>query len=334
MEIQNPIIKQLKEVVKPRDANFRQKLYVFLVCLLISVSIWLLIMLSKESVTTLEYPVKFVNMPADMVLKNKPDSTLQFRISSGGFELMTLRYLNRRRPVTVDLSNLTVEKKGDQYLGRYETTQLRSLIFKRFNFSEELISISPEFIYFRFDPLASKKVPVVQDLNIEFEKSYRLSDSIKFTPDSVKIAGPKDLLADCKEVYAVNENPLTGVKADMVINCRLQTPEKIEKIQVIPAMAQADIVVEKYTEATIQVPVSQQIGNVRIKTFPASVQITYLVGLENYERINPGMFTVIPDTTETNRTDATAKIRVAESPSFINISRIEPEVIEYLVIKQ
>ena len=67
------------------DVFKKNKLYVFLVCLAISIFIWLLIVLSKNNIETIDYPITYSKPPDNLVLTNVPDSLLSFRLSSSGF---------------------------------------------------------------------------------------------------------------------------------------------------------------------------------------------------------------------------------------------------------
>jgi len=332
MKTDTGFIRQIRNAIKPNDENFRQKLYVFLVCLLISVIIWFLIMLSNEAVTSLEYPVTFKNLPGDMVLVNKPDSILTFRIASGGFELITLKYLTRKPPVEVDLSHLDIQKSGDQFVARYPTSDLSDMIFRRFSFSRELVSISPENIYFRFEPLDARWVHIQPKINIEYEKSYGQSDSLRIKPDSVKLVGPKEDLAKISKVLAVND-PVKNVDASITIKCDLKLPGMVKNVQIIPDKAEIYIPVEKFTESTIEVPLTVLPSDVKVKTFPATIKILYLVSLKDYQRIDPGMFKAVINLGDSPDKGAKARVKITAFPSFVKINRVEPEEVEYLVIQ-
>ncbi len=332
MHFESGYIRQIIKNIRLNDANFRHKLYVFLICLLISIVIWFLIMLSNEAVTSLEYPVTFKNFPADMVLVNKPDSVLTFRIASGGFELITLKYLTRKKPVEIDLSNLNIEKSGDQYIARYPTSQLSELIFNRFNFSEELISISPENIFFRFEPLDFKNVPVVPHLNIEYEKTYQQSDSLIVTPVSVKIAGPGEYINKISKVYAVNE-AATGINESVTLQCKLELPQSFPKVEILPNEAEVFVPVEKFTESSIEIPLVIIPDSLKVKVFPSNVRITYLVGLKDFQRIDKGLFRAVIDLNQSSSSESKARVKIEEAPSYAKIIRVEPEEVEYLVIK-
>jgi hypothetical protein len=167
----------IRKIRDSGDINTRQQLYVFLICLLISIFIWFLIVLSKETYTTIDYPIVFENSPENLVLVNNPDSILSVRFSSGGFELFTLKYLTRKHPIRIDLNKLELAKEGSNFTSIFSTSKISRDIIGKLKISQEYVSISPANIYFRFEALTGKMVKVLPKLKLDFARQYQLSDS-------------------------------------------------------------------------------------------------------------------------------------------------------------
>lgn len=330
MKYETNIIGQLKKVIRPHDERFRYKFYVFLVCLAISIFLWFLIALSSESTSTLVYPIVYKNMPEKLLLANKPDSVLTVRVASGGFEMITLKYLTRRNPVEIDLSDLDLESRGNQLIGDYSTSGITQRLIDRYNFTEELVSVSPNQILFKFENLAGKTVPVVPDLSLSFQGLYRLRDSIVVVPDSVLVTGAKELL-DQIDFVKTAKKELKNINGPVKVMADIQIPKNIDRIDVRPSQVELTLNAEKFTEAKIEIEVSAQYGEYRVKTFPKQVVITYLVPLKDYNRIKPDMFIAgvsIPD----DQTVSRVPVEIIKQPSFTEIIKIEPAQVEYFVI--
>lgn len=333
MNLEARVERLFKRFGRLKDDKARNKLYVFLICLLISIFIWFLIALSNESVTALVYPVKFKNAPADMVLVNTPDSVLTFRISSGGFELLTLKYLSRKKPIEIDLANLVMENQDGYFTANYNIATLSAEILRSYSFKEELVSISPEILYFRFEPLAGKMVPVISDLNLVFDKQFRLTDSIVFSPQEVKIIGPKHIIENID--YIRTENKLfSEISGPLSARCGLVKPIQNEQLVVIPDHVDFLLNAEKYTESVISLPVFSESENINVKTFPDRVQVTYLVSLDNFNRVEADMFKAVIEVPENTDKPSRLKVELINKPSFIQVTRIDPSDVEYLVLKK
>lgn len=333
MKLESNFSKLLRGSGYPGRKKIRNELYIFSICLVISIFIWFLIALSKEVYTTLEYPVKFVHTPADMVLVNEPDSILSFRISSGGFELFTLQYLSAKNPIEIDLRNISLEKQDGFYTGIFNTSRLSDDIRKQYRFSEELVSISPENLYFRFEPLTGKMVPVVSGLKLEFQKQFRLSDSITFTPAEVKVIGPRNLIDKITRVET-EAKPVSGIEGSVSGTCMLKKPVENEQLALLPDQVAFAINAERYTESTLLVPVLPANKNQIVKIFPEKVNVTFLVSLSNFKRINPDLFHAVIEVPESDEIKVKAPVRLANVPGFIEVTKIDPPEVDFLVIQK
>lgn len=322
----------IKKIRDPGNINTRQQLYVFFICLLISIFIWFLIVLSKESYTSIDYPIVFENCPENLILANKPDSVLSFRVASGGFELFTLKYLTRQRPIIINLNELDLVKEGNNYTTTYSTSKIAKEIINKINISQEFVSITPANITFRFESLFGKMVKVIPKLKLDFAQQYQLSDSLKVKPDSVMVIGPENVLEQISYVETIEQEVLQLEQSQTILTS-VQVPENLNSIKVLPKKVEITISVEKYTESTIKIPISNTSNKYKIKTYPDFVVVTYLVTLENFKRVNEDMFSAAIDFQE-NSNSKRLKVKLVHQPSFVKITKIDPEEVEYLLLKQ
>lgn len=322
----------INKIRDPGNINTREQFYIFLVCLFISISIWFLIVLSKETYTTIDYSIVFENNPENLVLVNKPDSVLSFRVASGGFELFTLKYLSRQRPIRIDLNTLELTKEGNIYSSIYSTSKISKDIISKLNISQEYISISPANIYFRFEALYGKMVKVIPKLKLDFAKQYQLSDSLIINPDSVLVVGPEKLLEGINYIETI-EQEFNQIDRSQTIQTTLFVPDSMSGIKILPKEVEVSLSVEKYTESTIKIPIVNSVKNYKIKTYPDFVVVTYLVTLENFNRVNKEMFTASVEVIEKD-TSNHLKVSILHKPSFVRITKIEPQEVEYLLLKQ
>jgi len=310
----------------------KNRLIVFIICLGISVLIWFLIVLSKESFTTIDYPVIFENNPGNYVLSGPQDSILSFTISSGGVALLTMKYMSSRIPIKIDLANVKVRKDGDYFRASIPASDYSGTIIKRLNLSEEHVSVSPEFINLRFEAMTGKKVKIIPKLSLGFEKQFRLADSLKTVPDSVNILGQKNLIDNIQFIESI-EKEVSHIDKPQIIKVRLAIPEGLHNIKLVPDVAEVHIQAEEFTESTIEIPVISPNAELKIKTFPEVVKVTYNVGLKNFSRVSKDMF-LAQVSYSVGDSSAKLKVNIVRSPSFISVVRIEPEDVEFLVLKQ
>ena len=327
----NELIRSAKE---PKDEHFRSRIYVFLVCLAISVFLWFLIGLSKNYYETVEYPIEYENTPNGLVLANKPDSILSFRVTSGGFELVILKYLTRKRPIVIDLRDLKLRKVDNtRFTAVLNTSDFSGGILNRLNLSEKMVSVSPETIEINFESLAKKKVKVIPELTLGFEKMYQLVDSIRISPDSVEVAGSMDVINQINSISTVKKD-IPNINKDMSLKVPLDKSALSPGATLYPEKVNIDIIVEKYTEASITIPISVvENDTMKIKTFPENVELTYLVSLKNFSRVDADMFLVGIDFSDRS-IPGKLNVTVINAPTFVKITKVDPEKVEYLMFKK
>jgi hypothetical protein len=326
-------IEFIKKVVTPKDEKFRNQLYIFLICFGISFFIWILIKTSKEYYSNVEYPLVYTNIPEDKLLTNCHDSTLILRIKSKGFRLFSIKYLKKHRAICINLSKANLRKSRYENTTYVLTSPLKKDIENKLYLTDELISILPDTLNFNIEEIVNNKIPIRPDISITYKKQYMLYDPIKLNPDSIIVSGSQETIDTIKfirtskiELLNLNENksfPLKIIKPIISPNIKYSA----DTINVF-------IPVEKYTEATIEILISVlNNDSINIITFPKKAQLTYLVALKDYKRIDSEMFSVGINYNENIKNNKALKLKVSKQPDFIRITKIKPEKVEYIILK-
>jgi hypothetical protein len=180
--------------------------------------------------------------------------------------------------------------------------------------------------------MVHKKVPVKLDLTLNFEKQYLLYDSIKYFPDSVIVSGSPQTL-DTLRYVTTTKKEFEKLKESQSFSLGF-TKSKNIKYTVHPEMVKVNFSVEKYTDGTIEVPVSIGNSGVNLKLFPDKVNVTYLVAMKDYKSITPDMFSATVNAVKLQEhKDNKLKVEISKVPSFLKITRVEPEKVEYIIVK-
>jgi hypothetical protein len=292
---------------------------------------WFMIILSRESVSSLEYPVKLLNVPEGMALLNKPDSIVTFRISKGGLEMFVLKYFSRRKPLEIDLSTIDLKPQNQSFVGSLPTALLVSSLPGRYMLSEELISISPTVISFRFELLSWKMVPVVPNVTVTFQKSFKQTGVIRAVPDSVKLVAPQGVLDHIwhAETVPVSLREISG-EVRLEADVSALVTEGNMNVTAYPSKVELIIPTEKFTEITIELPVESEFSDIGLKAFPDRVEVTFWVALSDYGRISDGMFKAVADISESPDKNR-APVKLVSVPSFVEVIKTEPREVEFLL---
>lgn len=310
-------------------------MYVFLVCLLVSMIIWLLIKLSGEFFSDITYPVTFRATPENYILTGAQDSMLSLNVKMTGFALIATKYFSDKSPVELDLEDLTFNPSGaDTVQVKYGTDVLAGEIADELNIEKELVSVWPDTLVFQFQKFAKKKVKIIPHLVFELKKQFQLSRSIKIQPDSVEVSGPKGIISRM-ETVRTKKIDLGVIDETHVIDASLK-PSSNSNISYSEKKVSVTIPVEKFTEASVELDIIIDKDNrdIAVKIFPEKVTVYYLVSLNDFNRVDPEMFRAEVNY-QTNMELFTRKLKVeiVNKPDFVRINKIKPQKVEYIIIK-
>jgi len=93
------------------EVRFNKKVFVFIVCLLISLFAWLQINLSKKLVENLPVKIQFTNLPKTRFGTSKFSDTLYVEVEADGYDL--LKY--EMREVQIDFKKLKRGRNPEAY---------------------------------------------------------------------------------------------------------------------------------------------------------------------------------------------------------------------------
>jgi hypothetical protein len=141
-----------------RTQKFRNQLYVFLICLLLSVFIWALVRLSRDYYYSVEYHLRYTQAPSNLRMIAASDSTLTLRIKIQGFEFFSEQFIIRQyREYEVSLRNIRLQYLGEHTLGYLLTNHIGKEIITQTNFPSDVYFVSPDTLFFEFVKQAGKK---------------------------------------------------------------------------------------------------------------------------------------------------------------------------------
>lgn len=311
------------------------KMTVFVICVAISTLIWFLIKLSDVYNSEISFPVKYINPPQGKILVNEVDSIITLNIQDKGYTIAALRYLRRSTPFEVDMSKLRLHRKGRQYESRINTLTWVQSLANEYGFEGEIFYIYPDTINFLFESEATGKIPVRPNVKINLKKQYFLYDSIHTEPSEVSING---LSNEIDTISFIETEQIEFKNLDNTVNVmvKLIKPDVPGNITTNPEEVKLIINVEKFTESEISVPITEKNNTekLRLKLFPESVKITYLVSLKDFKKITPDMFSCTVDLLNVNENTNTKIPVITNSyPRFVKIVRLQPSEVDYLILK-
>jgi len=308
----------------------KRKVKVFLFILVLTSIIWLLIELSKTSISTAEFNVEYTSIPANKLLQNTPTSKIEIALRAPGFSL--LKYKLRTQKIAFNLKNSA--KSGYNYY--LLPNQQLSYLNEQLSGETEVISVLQDTVFLELGINKFKKVPVDPLLDIKFKLGYNLIDNFKIIPDSVLVSGSEKFIDSIQEI-TTSEIKMQDVYENINVNLDLKLPD--EKYNLIVSANKVKLVgeVDKFTEGKFKIPVTiiNKPPNVAISTFPGEIEVVYQAGLTNFNKITTNSFLVVFDYEEYKNDTLTKYLNpvIKQKSEFISSLKINPSQIEFLIQK-
>lgn len=281
--------------------------------------------LDDEYTKEFSVALRLKNIPEDVVITTDLPSTLKVSVHDKGSTLIKYLFWGGLPTVTLDFNSFP-SQNGHVCL---RSVDLQKQISAFFSSTTKIIAIRPDSLEFFFNHGLCKKVPVCLVGRIEVAQQYFLS-RINYFPDSVLVYSTQDQLDTITAAYTrpVNYSNLSDTLSFM---SRIRS---VRGAKFVPSLVRTTLYMDLFTEKTVEVPVQgvNFPAAKQLRTFPATVQVTFQVGLGLFKRIKAEDFVIAISYEELlhNKTNQ-CYLHLRSIPSGITHVRINPEKVEYLI---
>ena len=327
------MIERLKNRISSffKSASNNKRLSTYALFLFISLSFWFLSMLSKHHETTLKVPLIYSNFPADKLVSVPVADFVEVRVKAPGFSILFYNMFNfSKLSLDIDKANNKPNKKGSEVF--WIMNSERKPVVEIISSSMELLDISPERLVISFRNKAKKKVAIKLNQTISLKPEIWFANPIVLIPDSVMIFGEKQQLDTIDFIYT-KKLLLTDISESNNIRLPLITPKEVQcKIKDIEVIIKLEPFVEQLIEYNVKV-VNLEKGYT-IKLFPHTVQVTLRAPKDKYSMLQTDFLTLKVDASFISNENSTLDVEVESLPSFIQLLRVYPSRLEFLLIKE
>ncbi len=319
-------------------SKYRQRIAVFLVFVIISTFFWFYRALDDVYVEDIKYPVKFENLPKNRILTTNPPKKIKLRVRGNGYSILSKKF--KAPELTFDVNNFSLHSQSLDSLSVYLVTKKaqESLAHQLINENEELeiISISPDTIFFNFAKTRQKKVPIhlnFTEPDMLFAQQHTLNGKISIFPDSIILIGPGRIV---DTISFANTEPIKLNNLKDSIN----TSSKLVPIKgTIMSKDEINIFipVDKFTESTFNLPIliKHEPDSLILKVFPRTVKVNYKVTLSNYNNITESDFRPYVDYNDIDTSKvqkrATINVYIDSIPVNAFSTSVYPSIVEFLI---
>lgn len=298
---------------------------IFLFFLIVAGGFWLLQTLDNEYESELILPVKLRGVPENVVITSEPLHEVHVKVKDRGTALLNYKLRSRFLPLVIEFEDY--QKHGTHV--KIHTSDFERKIQSQLSISTRLLSIVPDTLDFVYTNGKSKKVPVKIAGHVSPGRQYYLSNTL-ITPDSVLVYAPQEILDTLMSVYTepIEASNITETLRESV---KLM---KINDAKIEPQSVDVIFAVDMFTEKRVEVPL---VGvnfppDKVLRTFPSKVQITFQLGMGNFRDVTADDFLISVSYDELmNSPTDTYKVKLKAVPDGINVIRISPESVDFLI---
>lgn len=320
----------LKRNIEGKSIKTGRKTKMLFVLLGISFLFWMLIKLSKEYTDVVQFDVSYSNLPQGKMLQEDPQKNIDIIIKTFGFNIV--KYHINKRSINVDLKSVK-RKKGLIY---YQLSKdFLPEIQRQVAADVAVIAVKPDTLYFHLGVSKTKNVKILPDIDIQYQSGYNLLGNLTVDPDFISISGPEVLIDSIQEIKT-EIITLTDVNAPILLKVPIVALDENSKVHYSFNEVTVSGAVEKFTEATLQLPfkIKNLPVNYSVTTFPDQVEVIFQIGLSDYNKINQNDFEISCDYNRTLKNGLNYLIpEVVSKPSMVTEIKIVPHQIEYLIKK-
>ncbi len=275
-------------------------------------------------------PVAYNNIPQNKLFQKPPQKQLELSIKATGFKILATQL--RKKTINLNVASVSKNKKGKFYL----LTKKQFLKIEKQLFSGvSLVEIDKDTLFFDIGELATKKVPLVSNIDINYHIGYDLLEDIKLNPDSVTISGSALKLSKIK---LLNLMPLklSDVKTDFTKTIGIAKPKDFNSLKLNKSKVTISGKVDKFTEGTVNVPftIKNLPENVNLTFLNENVKVVFIVALSNFGKVSESSFTIECDYELSSKNNLSYLIpHVTSKPDFVKSIKLIPSKIDFLIQK-
>ena len=219
----------------------------FFIFFLISILFSTIVKLTKVYTKNISYKINLTEIPDDKIIINQSADSLKLTISSFGFDFIKY-YLSNQ---TINISSKDILDNSQSYVITQSNNY--SQIDNFINPDFELVSINFDSIFFDYDNLGTKNVPVVLNSSINFSQGFDYFKDFNLLPDSISVIGSEKALNSINLINT-KELVLDDIKSSVTQNLELDI-SNTNNLKYSDKSVKIFIDVEKSTESILNLPV-------------------------------------------------------------------------------
>ncbi|SMG28029.1 CdaR family protein [Arenibacter troitsensis] len=317
-------------IEKIKNGLNKRKVKLFLVFLFCSSLAWFISNLGEQYTNNATFDIHYGSTPDSLLLNSVSKSNIKVRLRASGFQFLMFGFKNKT--VEVDLSEL--EKKGPKFFVSPST--YRSQIENQLSKFIRVEDMDKDTLFFNFQRLYKKKVPVIPKVTIDLEQNYLMDKNYSLTPDSITVMGPKKEI-DTLTGITTQTLMLPHTTNDISKKLKLNLPANLKNTKYSDHNVTLSAKIFKFSEKVFKVPV--EVVNVPegvgIRTFPEIVSVLCRGRLSSIKELSVTDFVVIADYSNLrDKNENVLDLKLIKKPDSVNVVQLRENKVEFILKRQ
>lgn len=316
----------LKNVLIPFKNSGNKQIFVFLLFLAISTMFWFLQSLNNKGFENISLPLKYKNIPADVIFAKEPPQEIEIQVRDKGINLINYS-LGRVKPIEVDLSEL-YPQNGRVHIPR---EKLKSLIGEGLKPSTELVELYSDAFILLYANKQGVEKPIRLYSDIEISSNCIMNE-IEVIPSNVIVYSDSSILSNIEyiETELLRLDNLTDT-AKVKIKVK-----DIYGVKVEPQEVEVIVPVEELITKRMTLPI-KPINFPRSITpiiFPIKASVDVMVPLSLYPETDNSKFKLVIDYRQYKYGQNKLPLTLKEMPNYVKRVSVYPDSVEYIIEKK
>ncbi|MEG2164495.1 MAG: YbbR-like domain-containing protein [Bacteroidales bacterium] len=293
--------------------------------MIISIMFWILQSLNDKEEIAVDIPLSYINVPRNIILTNDPPQSVSVVIADKGINLINYTFW-RATPIKIDFENYQ-RHNGKIVISR---SQLLSAVHDEMKSSSELIAMHLDSVVIMYAERKGYMINVKLNSNISAAPNFIQTSHAIITPNKVKIFANKDVVSSLGYIETKHLT-LSDLKDTTVVTVHLK---HIKGAKIVPETVTVTIPVEELIAKKITLPIYSMNfpEGISVITFPANVNLEFMVPLSRFPCADTSKFRVTVDYLQLNKKHTNKLLlNISRFPEYVRRMDLEPDSVEYIL---
>lgn len=301
---------------------------IFLAFVLLSFGFWLMQSLQEEYEMDIILPVRYKNIPADIVFDEPLPDKIIAKVKDKGSVLINYTFTLKFVPLEINFK--TKIEQTDNNATIISKKEIETDIQRQLIATTNLLDFEPYQINLKHSKRANKEIPVSFDGKINLNPGFQISGDIIINPAIVNVYASHAVLDTIQKIQTTFTE---FKKVNKTLTKAIQL-QKIEGVAFDPEIVTITIPVDEFSEKVLEVPV--KCTNIpeqyTVRLMPNTIKVSSRIPLSRFKELEADQFEInIPFDKLEQNLSGVYPIKLSKQPDWVQSTSLSPSKIEFII---